>query len=232
MSTFVSLEDNILSILVRYTPLGPLGPLEYKHFSLNLDLQTGQELGYADLLRKAGFTDDDVKYSIQEIGSQFLAQEYARMRVYQACEAGQVPEAADLADSDYQWEDFAQTLDYCLDHFQAFLEDRPDDYGLSLEPPALAYLGSGRLYISAFLPTMAGAGYFESQIPFVRTSDQATALATFDLFGNEILGYGMVSPQAALNAARKHFLLDDQDRTPRRHSRQLGPDRDAKYSAQ
>lgn len=69
------------------------------------------------------------------------------------------------------------------------------------------------LYISAFLPTMAGAGYFESQIPLVRTRDQATALATFDLFGNEILGYGMVSPQAALNAARKHFLSDDQDRS-------------------
>lgn len=211
VSTFVYLEDNILTLFVRYTPFDPLGPLQYKHFSLNLDLETGQALGYADLLSRAGFTDEDVKYSIREIGSQFLAKEYARMRVYQACEEGLLP---DVSDPPFQWEDFAPTLDYCLDHFQAFLEDRPDDYGLAPEPPALAYLGPGELYISAYLPTMAGAGYFESQIPIVRTRDQATALATYDLFGNQILGYGMVSPQAALDAARKRFHLDDQGRNP------------------
>lgn len=243
-STYISYHDDLLSLVVRYTPLTPGEPYQYHMFSLNLDLTDGAELSLEDVLSRGDCTLDDVEFSIREISRQCMERDSDRMALVNGALESRMPDFASLGYDDgiventlddcvnnfraavqgyendygivpddsyppFHPEDFSDLLEYCLDHFNAYLEDRPDSYGQPPEAPALAYTDHHRVFLSAFLPSMAGAGYWECVIPIVRTPDQATALAFWDLFGNKVLATEPLSGEAALAAAMRSFAVDE-----------------------
>lgn len=211
MDTRTALEDDILSIAVRYTPLTPGESLSYYHLSLNLDLQTSEKLGYQELLDRAGFTQEDVEFSIREVGSQFLQQENEKWMFFAAAEEDRMPEENDGLLQEGQEEDL---LDYSLTMFQRTLDGTPDEMGEIPPEPALFYLGQGRLFLSYYVPGLVGAGFFNHMLPVGNTKDQLTTLATYSAFEEKVLGWGYLSEEAAVQAAMKSFFVDENGNTP------------------
>ncbi|MDY5836091.1 MAG: hypothetical protein SPK23_03065 [Eubacteriales bacterium] len=183
--TCAALVDNIFSLAVSYTPLTPLEPHQYLLFSLNLDLSSGQELDYEDLVSLAGYSQEDVGFSIQEISRQNLERDLYRMNVANAVLEGTLPDLTVLPETD----------------------------------PAVLYQGPGKLFVSAPVGTWYGS--FSTLIPVLRTSDEVTALAARDPFNEELLGLGILSPEAALAGVRTFCSIDENGRTPAHQKRSL-----------
>lgn len=210
MDSAACLKEQILSVAVRYIPLTPDEPFLYHYISLNLDLRTGKELSYEDLLAKAGLTEDDVVFSLEEMGRQYLENQWLRMKFFQAGEAERLP---DDSEQPFNPDDFAEQFELSLKYFDASLRGQKDEYGQIPDPPAFFYKGGDRLFLSAQLPCMAGAGFIEVMLPIAKNADQLRALSDIDCFAQEFLGKGPLSPEAALAAARKSFYVDENDCT-------------------
>lgn len=205
-----TLQDDIFSLAVRYTPLTVKEPINYRLFSVNLDLKTGKALSLEELLDRAGFTWDDVDFSIRVITRHFMAQSQMIMFLNEAKTAGTAPDFTKFPKASLNVVE--TTMEESLNSFHAGLEGKPDAIGVVPDPPAMVYQGADRLLVSA--PVGTWVGHFMTMIPLVRTGDEALALAGWDCFGNTLLGFGVLQPETALVAAQRMFSVDEQGLTP------------------
>lgn len=206
--TELSLNDNVLSILLHYQELSFYAPSMWHYEGVNLDIRTGSAVPGMELVEKAGYSPDLMAQSVMFYSE--LYEDYLNETSYyfQLGEQQALPNPDEETPRTFQFDSIAAVRS---------VTDKPEPSGQSWDAldrfPLVFYEGQGKVSVVARIETAAGAGYEWQKIRL--STSEAGLFAANHIAAHEYdFWHYPKSEEAALYAVFDLFALDDDGKTP------------------
>ena len=206
--TEIALNDDILSILVKYNEFIYYSPRMDMYKAINIDVKKDKVIPSKQIIEKAGFSENSVEESLWCYGDRCKYNEWERMTYFDFASDKTLPEG--LGDPNPEWQ---EDLEQMIDKFNSEPEAEGKSWDALEIYPTVFYEGKKKLSVCAEIPTAAGAGFFNAMVKIGDSQEEVNEKNTHTPYGEEFGNYAM-STDAACIAVEKQLELDENGRNP------------------
>lgn len=197
--TKIALNDGIISILLECEYLEDYNAPIMKYFDgVNIDIKTAKAVPSADIIKKAGFTEQAVKDTIYAYGDRCMFSSWEKFTYFNFANQKTLPDG--LGDPSPEWIPDVENYSKNYKNIPEFIKSSWDFAGRF---PTVFYEGQKNLSVCGKVPTIAGAGYAYAMIKVGDTSEEAFYKNTKNCFGIDFGRGAMLMEGARIAVARE-----------------------------
>lgn len=197
----IKINKDILSILLRYYDIFDYYSPDMNDYEVvNIDLKTGKFVSYDEILKKSGFTEENVENSIKKYVNITLDHFFQEQKFFDFAADEKLPEG--FGGPEIMWQD---QIDEAMKDFRAGKKSVGKDFDILRKSPMVFFKNEGDISIRCNIPIPAGAGVSYMMLNVGKNDADVIYKNPNYPLGEKFRKYPM-SPDAATTAVAEQLL--------------------------